>query len=119
MSQRINRLLLTMTCASAFVLVALLFSVTGTRAHDAMPAASPDTGTAQASQVFAANLSSANEVPATESIAAGRAIMTLVTDTLHFRLFVTDIDKITMAHIHIGAPGVNGPIIVPLYNGVG
>ncbi len=118
MSKRINRRLLTVTCASALVFIALLFSVPGTRAHDAMPA-SADASTAPASQVFAANLSSANEVPATESIAAGRAIMTLVTDTLHYRVFVTDIDKITMAHIHIGAPGVNGPIIVPLYNGVG
>ncbi len=118
MSKRISHLLLSAACASALGLLALLFIVVGTRAHDAM-SASTIAVAAPASQVFAANLSSANEVPATESIAAGRAIMTLVTDTLHYRLFVTDIDKVTMAHIHIGAPGVNGPVIVTLYNGVG
>ncbi len=34
---------------------------------------------------------------------------------LQFRLIVANIQNVTMAHIHLGAPGVNGPVVVWLY----
>ncbi|MEZ4730289.1 MAG: CHRD domain-containing protein [Caldilineaceae bacterium] len=69
--------------------------------------------------LFEANLSPANEVPAVDSAAAGRAVLALITDTLYYRVLVADIDKVTAAHIHEAAPGVNGPVIFPLFTGSG
>lgn len=69
--------------------------------------------------LFEANLSSANEVPAVDSAAAGRAVLALITNTLYYRVLVADIDKVTASHIHDGAPGVNGPVIIPLFTGSG
>ncbi len=68
-------------------------------------------------QLFEANLSPANEVPAVDSAAAGRAVMALITETLYYRVFVADVDNVTAAHIHEAAPGVNGPVIVGLFMG--
>ncbi len=109
------RLCLPVILAGALALFMFGFVGGVALAHDE-PALAPG---APASQVFAANLSSASEVPATESIGTGRAVMTLITDTLYFRLFVADIDQITAAHIHEGAPGANGGIVADLFTGVG
>lgn len=74
---------------------------------------------ATAIHLLEANLSPASEVPAVDSVAGGRAIMALMTDTLSYRVFVADIDKVTAAHIHEGAPGTNGPVIAALFTGSG
>lgn len=76
-------------------------------------------GSATALFVLEANLSPASEVPAVDSVAGGRAVLALMTDTLSYRVFVADIDKVTAAHIHEGAPGTNGPVIAPLFGGSG
>src|SRR5688572_14857761 len=78
------RLCLPVILAGALALFMFGFVGGVALAHDE-PAVAPG---AAASQVFAANLSSASEVPPTESIGTGRAVMTLIADTLHFRLFV-------------------------------
>ena len=36
-------------------------------------------------------------------------------DSIDFKLIVTNIEGVTQSHIHCGAPGVNGPIVVFLY----
>lgn len=74
---------------------------------------------ATAIYLLEANLSPANEVPAVDSVAGGRAVLALMTDTLSYRVFVADIDNISMAHIHEGAPGTNGPVIATLFGGSG
>jgi hypothetical protein len=74
---------------------------------------------ATAIYLLEANLSPASEVPAVDSVAGGRAVLALMTDTLSYRVFVADIDNVTAAHIHEGAPGANGPVIVPLFGGSG
>jgi hypothetical protein len=70
---------------------------------------------------FGTPLSAAEEVmPAgvvNTSGARGGAIFHLNAsgDTLTYKLIVANIDNVFMAHIHLAAPGVNGPIVVWLY----
>lgn len=64
---------------------------------------------------FEAALAGANEVPAVTTTATGTAQFAVFTDTiLAFRIDVAGLDSTTMAHIHDGAAGVGGPIIVTL-----
>jgi trimeric autotransporter adhesin len=67
--------------------------------------------------IFEAPLSGTEEVPAVDTQASGRAIMVFDPDTmtLYYRVTVTDITNITMAHIHMGAVGVNGPVVFTLF----
>lgn len=72
-------------------------------------------------RLFVANLAGANEVPAVNSSATGQGIMALNANAtgVDYRILVNDLEHSTMAHIHQAPAGVNGPIIVPLFNGVG
>ncbi len=55
-----------------------------------------------------------------ETDASGVARMSLAEDgTLSWEVAVRNIDPITAAHIHIGAPGVPGPPVITLYDGTG
>lgn len=64
------------------------------------------------------NLSGANEVPPVVTTATGVALLRLTADRkLYSKVTVTDVpvgDALTMAHIHRGATGVNGDVLVPL-----
>lgn len=66
---------------------------------------------------FAVHLSGAQEVPAVETRAGGRAVFQLSPDgsELTYRLNVFNIEGITQAHIHAGAAGANGPVVAWLY----
>jgi hypothetical protein len=66
---------------------------------------------------FGTNLSGAEEVPPVETLARGQAIFQLSKDgtELSYKLIVANIENVTMAHIHLGAAGVNGPVVVWLY----
>jgi len=66
---------------------------------------------------FAACLSGDQEVPANDSTALGRATFDLSSDgsELHYKLSVADLMDSTEAHIHQGAVGENGPVVVWLY----
>ena len=58
-------------------------------------------------------LSGSNEVPAVTSSASGSGTVTVNSDrTVTGRLTVSGMAA-TAAHIHQGAPGANGPVIVP------
>ena len=65
--------------------------------------------------VFAAQLSSAQEVPANASSATGTGALSLDPASKKFsaRITVTGIAA-TAAHIHAGTPGISGPILFPL-----
>ncbi|RPI28998.1 MAG: CHRD domain-containing protein, partial [Chloroflexota bacterium] len=71
--------------------------------------------------LFIADLTGAEEIPPVYSHASGRAFVVLDEDnnTLYWRLMVSDIVSITLAHIHDGAVGVNGPPVIDLYTGEG
>jgi CHRD domain-containing protein len=65
-------------------------------------------------QVLTASLSGAEEVPAGDPDGTGFATVTFDTaaSTLRFSMVVQNIDAPTAAHIHTGAEGVAGPILI-------
>ncbi len=75
-------------------------------------------GTVMASPTnFVAHLTGDQEVadPPVVTRAQGQAVFNLRGDVLHFRLMIANIQNVTQAHIHCGAAGVNGPVVVFLY----
>jgi len=67
---------------------------------------------------FTATLTGTNEVPAVTTTATGTAIFGVINDTiLTFRVDVAGMDSTTASHIHEGAAGVVGPVIVTLFTG--
>ena len=59
------------------------------------------------------SLVGSNEVPAVTSSASGNGTVTVNADrTVNARINVTGMTP-TAAHIHMAAPGANGPVIVP------
>jgi hypothetical protein len=67
--------------------------------------------------VFVARLSGANEVPARNTTARGRALIFVNEDMteLFYQVTVRDISNVFMAHIHCAVAGTNGPIGLTLY----
>jgi hypothetical protein len=65
---------------------------------------------------YEATLTGSGEVPANASQATGTAVLTDRGGSFDYRIDVQNIDFATAAHIHAGAEGVNGGIIVPLFN---
>ncbi len=67
---------------------------------------------------FTATLAGANEVPAVTTTATGTAVFGVINDTIFtFRVDVAGIDSTTASHIHEGAAGVPGGVIVTLFVG--
>jgi hypothetical protein len=65
----------------------------------------------------AAPLAGNNELPAHTTAASGTASFTAEDATVTYSLDLRSISGVTMAHIHSGAPGSNGPVRVKLYAG--
>jgi hypothetical protein len=84
---------------------------------DALFLGGPGAGPAGLLQNFVAPHSGDQEVPANDSRARGQAVFQLSKDgtTLRYRLIVANIENVTQAHIHCGAPGTNGPVVAWLY----
>lgn len=66
---------------------------------------------------YSVHLNGDTEVPANASRAAGQAVFQLSPDgtSLDYRLIVANLDNPVAAHIHIGPPGVNGPVVAFLF----
>jgi CHRD domain len=66
---------------------------------------------------FVAHLSGDEEVPARDTLARGQAIFHLSKDgtSLAYMLIVANIENVVAAHIHVGAVGVNGPVVAFLF----
>ncbi len=66
---------------------------------------------------FHATLNGSEAVPAVTTPAHGTATFVLSKSghSLSYTLSVSDIENVTMAHIHIGPPGQEGPVAVWLY----
>ena len=69
------------------------------------------------SNVFNAHLSGTNVVPPTQSHATAEAKFTLSSDGTHleYRINVGNIENVTAATLHLGAPGQNGEAVAVLY----
>jgi hypothetical protein len=72
---------------------------------------------ANGATTFHAALSGKNQSPPIDTFAHGTASFTLSKSgkSLSYRLYIADIDNVSMAHIHIAAAGTEGPIAVWLY----
>ena len=75
-----------------------------------------------ANQNFGTHLASREEVPPVlglviDSQAQGQAIFHLSEDgqAIEYKLIASNIENVVQAHIHLGAVGVNGPVVVFLY----
>jgi len=80
----------------------------------AMLACSDDTTGPQQSVTYVAHLSGANEVPAVAGAATGTATFTLTGKSLSYQVIVSGLSgNAAASHIHLGAAGVNGNILVP------
>jgi CHRD domain len=68
-------------------------------------------------RIFVAHLSGDEEVPARETLAQGQAIFHLSADgtQLDYTLIVANIENVVASHIHVGAEGVNGPVVAFLF----
>jgi hypothetical protein len=57
------------------------------------------------------------EVPIRDTQGQAQAIFHLSKDgsELEYKLIASNIENVTQSHIHCGAPGVNGPIVIFLY----
>ena len=64
---------------------------------------------------FRAGLSGVSEVPMVQTVAGGRADFKLKMDELDYKLDVDFIVGVTQAHIHMGPPNANGPIVAFLF----
>src|SRR6478672_11376212 len=69
---------------------------------------------------FRTHLSGDEENPARATLAQGQALFQLSEDgtSIHYRLIVANIENVVVSHIHLGAAGVNGPVVVFLYGPV-
>jgi hypothetical protein len=69
------------------------------------------------SATFRATLYGKNQSPPITTPAHGTAVFTLSKSgkSLHYRLYVADIENASMAHIHIGLAGEEGPVAAWLY----
>jgi len=66
---------------------------------------------------FLAVLLGVNETPPVETLAQGASLIKLNEEQtmLGYLVAVHRIQNVTAAHIHCGAPGVAGPVVVPLF----
>ena len=64
-------------------------------------------------QSYSAQLTGAAETPAGDPDGIGFAVVTINGTTLSYTVFVQNIGAPTAAHIHIGAAGTNGTVVVP------
>jgi hypothetical protein len=66
---------------------------------------------------FGTHLDGSQEVPLRETNAQGQAIFRLSRDgtSIGYKLIASNIYNVVAAHIHVGAAGVNGPVVVFLF----
>lgn len=69
-------------------------------------------------QEFISKMTGGQEVPPKNTAATGTVTFEPTPDEmkLSYKITLNNIDKVTMAHIHKGKAGENGPIIVTLFN---
>lgn len=69
-----------------------------------------DNNPAEAATSFSANLSGAEEVPAVQTDATGTAEFSITGTVITYTVTTTGLANPVFSHIHVAAPGVNGPV---------
>jgi len=70
---------------------------------------------AQGPPTIVINLTGSEEVPPVQTEATGVAEITQGVDSIAYSINATNIEGVTAGHIHLGAMGENGPIVVTLF----
>jgi CHRD domain-containing protein len=74
-------------------------------------------GGSSSSNRFVANLIGASEAPPVSTSATGTATITLDGSTMNYTITASGLStNAVAAHIHVGPPGVAGPVVVPFSN---
>jgi hypothetical protein len=108
-----NNIILKVT---AIVAVITLGTVTSVFGFAALTGTSPFAFAQKQGQFFDAKLTGKNEVPAKDTKATDIAEFTVTgPNSMSYKVSVTNMQKVTAAHIHLGKVGENGPIIVTLF----
>ncbi|MGA7042487.1 MAG: CHRD domain-containing protein [Nitrososphaeraceae archaeon] len=114
-----NRLTIIAIVAAALMLATATASI---RAQPAAAAATATTGggtvtSSTGQQTFTATMTGGEEVPPKNTKATGSAKFVSSSDgnSMTYRIRVVNINGVTMAHIHSGDIGKNGPIVVTLF----
>src|ERR1044072_809057 len=113
-----NRLTIIAVVAAALMLATATASI---RAQPAAAATATTGGGAATSstgqQTFTATMTGSEEVPPKNTQATGSAKFVSSSDgnSMTYRIRVAHINGVTMAHIHSGSIGKNGPIVVTLF----
>jgi CHRD domain len=113
-----NRLTIIAIVAAALMLATATASI---RAQPAAAATATTGGGAATSstgqQTFTATMTGSEEVPPKNTQATGSAKFVSSSDgnSMTYRIRVANINGVTMAHIHSGSIGKNGPIVVTLF----
>jgi hypothetical protein len=97
----------------------LVLAMTVTIASITVVSASVAPSPVFANVYFMTNMTGQQEVPPVDTKAVGEAILTQdipSNQTMHTFVNVTGTQGITQGHIHSGAEGENGPIVVTLFN---
>jgi hypothetical protein len=94
--------------------IAALVLAGAVMAFVASPASAGDDDHPHSIAVGSVRLSGANEVPAADPDGFGRFSYIAAGDKLCYILSAFNVDPPFAAHIHVGAAGVNGPIVVML-----
>jgi CHRD domain len=95
-----------------------LVTISAGRSGSLVTSTSTSSAFAQGEQKFTAKLTGKDEVPPKDTKATGDAEFNLSADgnKMTYVVNVMNIDKVTMAHIHSGKVGENGPPVVWLFN---
>jgi hypothetical protein len=101
--------------AAAVGLAAAAFIVPGVASGNARNTAGDGQAATAVATPLVALLSGANEVPPADPDGTGAAAVTIdpVTGEICYDATVADINAPIMGHIHRGAAGINGPVVVP------
>lgn len=77
--------------------------------------ATPALADSEVDRIARAELSGRNEVPPVLTDGQGQARFNVSDESIEYRLFVSDLENITQAHIHLGPAGENGPVVAFLF----
>ena len=101
---------------TAIITVLLFATVSSVFGFSTLTSTTPSAFAQQQQPFFDAKLTGKDEVPATDTKTTGIAEFTSNgADSMMYKVNVTDMQKVTAAHIHKGKVGENGPVVVTLF----
>jgi hypothetical protein len=119
MSSSSKEKILAVSALVAALGVAMIISMVGLNNNNNLNTTIPSVAFAQQQQQrFFANMAGNKEVPPKNTKATGLAEFNISPDnkTLSYKVSVHNINSVSMAHIHSGKKGVNGPVVVTLFH---